>query len=352
MMTLRCRLSQQKILVAAAVLLGSAVPVLPETSKNSDADPAYPPQGRFYQVHHLRLGVEHGNPQYRKEDSWFRVNSPGVSLMKDIKHRHETRYNGLMMIRADADITLLAGAELYLEVWGGHPGTFNKRVSVNGRSTYALPEVGSASNHCTHSYPVIPLKPSDLVNGYNAFQFACNKDGDWPWGHFIVHDAELRLELPADHPVLKESKLNGFEARVRAEPAPDWRDAILLSLNAPAAMMPRVAAVAYQAFCEGYDENGNGLNRDWHGLTHRRRPVAFAAESTQPPFHCQWDTSMVSEQEGMAVRAILTFKDADDLVHLTPPCGGIRTPRRPHHRVELHAPARIPVPFWSRAFHD
>jgi hypothetical protein len=48
------------------------------------------------------------------------------------------------------------GAELHLELWGGHPGSANKRVPLNGRSTYALPRVGTEDEHCTCSYPSIP----------------------------------------------------------------------------------------------------------------------------------------------------------------------------------------------------
>jgi len=39
---------------------------------------------------------------------------------------------------------LLAGVDLYLEVWGGHPGTAGKRITLNGRSAYDLPADGVA----------------------------------------------------------------------------------------------------------------------------------------------------------------------------------------------------------------
>ena len=58
-----------------------------------------------------------------------------------------------------------------------------------------IPEVGTAAGNCTHLYPVIRLERSDLVQAHNAFQFACDR-GDSFWGHFIVDNAALRVELP------------------------------------------------------------------------------------------------------------------------------------------------------------
>ena len=80
-----------------------------------------------------------------------------------------------MLIRAEENLFRLTAAEFYCEAWGGHPGTANKRITVNGRSTYFLPRVGAEEGHCTYFYPSVPLKLTDLVNGYNAFQFACDR---------------------------------------------------------------------------------------------------------------------------------------------------------------------------------
>ncbi|MCI0537333.1 MAG: hypothetical protein L0Z50_19125 [Verrucomicrobiales bacterium] len=330
------------VIIWSACLLMTA----PALAQPFNDDPHFPEQGRFYQLHLLRMGMEHGNPKYNENDNWFRINSPNVSLMKNIKDRYETRYNGLMMIRADADITALDAAELSLEVWGGHPGTHRKRVTVNGRSTYALPEVGSARNHCTHSYLTVPLKLSDLVNGYNAFQFACEKESGW--GHFIVHDAWLKLQLPQNHPTTKAAGLQEFRASVHAEPVAAG-EAFRLVLDVPERYLANIATAAFQAFYDGYDENGNGLTRDWHGLTQRRQRLAWAGETNRPPFSVIWDISMLPAQREMAVRALVQFKEPTNVVYLTAPLVGLQTPNRAGQRVTLHAPTNIPVPFWSRA---
>jgi len=122
-------------------------------------------RGRFTRTAWYERGIEHGNPTFNPR---FRVNAPEASLHPQFMYRDEVQGNGMMLIRIDEDLAQLDGAELYCEIWGGHPGTANKRVCLNGRSTYALPEVGTAAGHCTHQYPTLPLVLTDLVNGYKA----------------------------------------------------------------------------------------------------------------------------------------------------------------------------------------
>jgi len=184
------------------------------------------------------------------------VNAPEVVLDPRFMYRSEVRENGLMMILIDEDLARLTGAELYLEIWGGHPKSGEKRVTVNGRSTHVLPDVGTAHS-CTHSYPTVPLKVTDLVNGYNALQFAVDQ-GETFWGHFIVDGAALRLELAEDHPDLAAAGIAAFEARVIA--ASGSGETIQLSLEGSA--LARVARVDYVGRYEDYDENGSTRTRD------------------------------------------------------------------------------------------
>ena len=67
-------------------------------------------------------------------------------------------------------------------------------------------------------YPRLILKVTDLVDGYNALQFACDQGTSF-WGHFIVDEACLRAVLKADHPNLTAAGLLGFRATVRATPS-------------------------------------------------------------------------------------------------------------------------------------
>jgi hypothetical protein len=154
--------------------------------------------GRFWRVHWYRRGREFCNPCYDKR---LRATSPDVILHPQFGKRQEVRENGMLQIEANEDLYQIDHAELYVELWGGHPGTVNKRVSVNGRSTYVLPEVGTKAGHCTYVYPRIDLKITDLVNGFNAFQWAV--DNETFWGNLLLDNAALRVRLKPDHPAIQ-----------------------------------------------------------------------------------------------------------------------------------------------------
>lgn len=312
------------------------------------------PAGQFYRLHWYERGLTNGNPKFERR---FRVNAPETSLHPTFGQRLEARENGTALILAEEDLFQLRGAELYLELWGGHPGTANKRVTVNGRSTYPLPLVGTEEKHCTHSYPSIPLQLTDLVNGWNTFQFACDQ-GSTFWGHFIVDNVCLRVALTNGHPELRQARLAGFVAQVKAAPAVDQPETIELVLASTDLL--RITSVDFQGFYEGYDENGNRQTSDWHGFTKNRRaeahlgsvtnvfPSPFRA-SSGPALRLRWSTAMLPAQSNMAVRAVVHFTDQTNLVYVTGAATGLPTPVRPDRRVRLLTSADLPQPFWSRA---
>ena len=133
----------------------------------------------FEQVHWYQQGAEYANPHFNGRQ--LRVNAPEASTHPEFASRSEPQSSGMARILIAEDLRKIRRVDLSTEIWGGHPGTTNKRVSVNGRSTHAIPEVGTADHNCTHQYPTFNLRPTDLVNGYNSLQFACDQ-GDTFWG--------------------------------------------------------------------------------------------------------------------------------------------------------------------------
>jgi hypothetical protein len=301
-------------------------------------------RGRFLRQYWFEPGLEHGNPMPNRR---FRVNAPEVVLHPTFGQRSEVKSSGMMQIRMEEDLRQLSGAELYLELWGGHPGTANKRVTLNGRTTYPVPDAGTAK-HCTHAYPLLPLKLTDLVSGYNALQFACDQ-GTTFWGHFIVDNACLRAVLKDDHPDLQKARLAEFRATVRASPGNGTGETVVLGLDSAGAGQDTIASVEFQGFYHGYDENGDGQWTDWHGFTKSRQPTAVLGLSPKPLFTAVWDISMLPAQQDMAVRAVVRFKEHPNLLYLTPATPGLRTPSRPERHVAMYTANDLPEPFWSRA---
>ncbi|MBI4659912.1 MAG: hypothetical protein HY735_13810 [Verrucomicrobia bacterium] len=299
--------------------------------------------GKFLRLYWYERGLEHGNPYF---DGRFRVNSPEAVIHPSYGQRREVRESGMMRILIEEDLRRLSGVELYLELWGGHPGTSQKRLIVNGRGHYAIPEVGTADKHCTHQYPTIPLAVTDLVNGYNAIQFACDQ-GSGFWGHFIVDNACLRLALTNGHPHLVKEGLAPFKAELKTTLSPGDRELIVLELES--SDPTRIAAVDFEGFYSGYDENGNTLTHDWHGFTKDRKPSAILGTATEPPFRLNWDVRMLPAQKEVTVRATIHFKGLTNLVYLSRATSGCEIPDRTRTTVALYSTADLPQPFWSRA---
>jgi len=286
-----------------------------------------PVAGRFVMTSWYEPGEANLNP---RPAGPLRVNSPDVAMHPDFGKRDELRDNGLMIIAWEQWPADLEEAELYLEVWGGHPNTEGKRVSINGRGTYLLPKVGTEAAESTHQYPTICLERTDLVNGYNALQFACDT-GETFWGHYIVYHGQLRGVLPDDHPWLAPSK-NDDEGQCAGlaslRDRLSWKiesrdDAIDLALQASAQDAALIERVDFHAFYVGYDENGNTQSHDWHGYTRDRKPVGIVGSATEPAFAVCWDTSILPAQQDVRVRAVVKLKDPAGLELVTEPVEGL-----------------------------
>ncbi|MEK7398444.1 MAG: hypothetical protein AAB116_16045 [Candidatus Poribacteria bacterium] len=298
----------------------------------------------FLRSYWYEKGIEHGNPFY---NSRFRVNSPEASIHPDFMFRDEAKENGMMQILIEENLCMLDKVILYAELWGGHPGTANKRVSINGRNIYQIPEVGTGGDNCTHSYPIIPLKITDLVNGHNAVQFACDQGKSF-WGHFIVDNACLMDILKSDHPDLKSFGLTEFSPEIITEPSNDYTETIKVSLSCPLSFIDAISDVNFFGYYNGYDENGNCQTNDWHGFTKDRNPEAIIGMSIQPPFEISWDVSMIPDQSDIAISALVRFKEHQNITYFTSAFKGLKTPNR-NDRIKLYGSKDLPKPFWSRA---
>jgi hypothetical protein len=300
-------------------------------------------QGVFFREYWAEFDATISNSRGRM----LRVNDAELSLHKVYGKRQEALANGFTLINVPEDLFGLQGADFYLEVWGGHPGTANKRFIVNGKQFYAIPDVGTEDKQCTYSYPLIPLKVEHLVSGQNAFQFACDR-GETFWGHFIIDEAAVRCYLKPGHPELKKSNLQAFNARVHLQPpSSTLLDHTHIGLSYPKRYEKSIISVEYFGRYYGFDDNGNRLDNDWHGYTHDRKYVNHIGRTTSPPYSVAWDTSMIPDQDGpMALKALVHLKG--EFHYWTDVLDGLVFPRD-RNKVELYRCATLPKPFWSRA---
>jgi len=270
----------------------------------------------------------------------WRVNDPAVSLHPKWGTRWEGKANGLMLISIDEDLFNLRAAQLYLELWGGHPHTRNKQVILNGKATYTLPEAGTQAGHCTYSYPELPIDLNHLVSGTNALQFRCER-GSGFWGHYIIDQAAIRCDYQPDHPALRD--LQGFAPQIITSIE---EDQIRISLQGAQLDKYPITRVTYLGRYSDFDDRGENRTDGWHGFTRGRVWQNAVGSATQPPFEVNWDVTMIPDQpRDMALCALIDF--ANGLKYRTF-AAGVALPPRPY-TVRLYNPVDLPKPFWSRA---
>jgi hypothetical protein len=304
-------------------------------------------KGEFFREHWVDFDKIRQCTNHPFKTSRLRVNDKELSLSEMYGKRPEAVANGLMIVEVEEDLFLLESAELYMEMWGGHPKTANKHFYVNGREKYTVPDPGTKAGHCTYTYPVIPIKPVNLVGGANAFQFVCER-GKGFWGHFIIDEGCVRTFLKAGHPDLDSAGLKGFSAQVKIKGKKQAiKDSAEVSISVPQKFMQSIVSVDYLARYNGFDDNGDTVTDDWHGYTHDRIYKNHVGTSLKAPFSVKWDASMVpSQSKSMALQAVVRLKKG--LCYRTPVLNNISFSKK-RNRVSFHSCDTLPVPFWSRA---
>jgi hypothetical protein len=308
---------------------------------------AVPAEGVFFQDHRVMWEENKrlSNHPYTKQR--LRVNDPELCLHERYGSRDEAGVNGLLLINMKQDLFKLDRAEFHLELWGGHPKTADKRFILNGKKFYEMPEVGTKAGHCTYSYPAIDLRIIDLVKGYNVFNFTCSR-GECFWGHYMVDEARLRTYIKEDHPDIKHHKLDQVKPAVnvilkKGKLLPMTE--VKLSYNK--AYEGSIESVDYFARYEGFDDNGDGVDNDWHGFPWKDHYYNHVGSALTPPFSVTWDTRMVpAQKKPMAIKALVRLKR--DYYCWTAVKDGLIFPKK-RPRVILAKCDSVPIPFWSRA---
>ena len=170
-------------------------------------------------------------------------------------------------------------------------------------------------------------------------------DGEGTWKVRVSPSAEGRWSLVTrfDEPSLDDQRA-AFVCSGRAEG--DVRGALRVDAENPHHFVWEDGS---RFFLMGYDENGSTHSRDWHGFTKHREPVAILGSVDGPPFEVVWDLSMLAAQEDVAVRAVVHFRNPENLRYRTTATGGLEIPARADAAVRLFATEDLPRPFWSRA---
>ncbi|MGQ9621553.1 MAG: hypothetical protein ACUVTX_11320 [Bacteroidales bacterium] len=280
----------------------------------------------------------------REKGERTRVNDRGMSTHPVYSKRYEGQVNGLALVNIRDTILQLERAELFCELWGGHPGTANKRFQINGGSVYNLPSEGTAMGNCEYLFPIITVDYRELVTGINAIQFVCDRGNSF-WGHFLMEEIAVNCYYKNDAPFIRRSGLSDF----KAIPVMKTRvigDEAEISLGFDLKYACEISEVHYLGYYPGYDWNGSGNDSQWHGYQFNRKWTGHIGTATESPYTVTWDTRLITAQGWpMAVRALIVFKNG--INYWSEILDGITfSPERP--AVNLIYCSEMPVPFWSR----
>jgi len=258
-------------------------------------------QSRIFTQNWLEYEGRVNNNKHEGERT--RVNDRGMSTQKLWYTRFESQVNGLAIIGIPDTILHLERAELFAEMWGGHPKTANKRFQVNGGRVYPLPSEQTEVGFCEYLFPVVPIDYHELVRGNNAIQFLCDR-GETFWGHFLMEEIAINCYYRADAPEIEKSGLKNFAAVPHIENR-TLADEVTISLKLPHEFISQVEEVHYFGRYYGVDASGTGSNEQWHGYLFNRKYTGNIGSATSEPFSVKWNTSMLPDQgKPMAIKAL------------------------------------------------
>lgn len=239
-------------------------------------------------------------------------------------------------------------AEALLDRWGGHPGTTAKRIRFNGNAWIPVPELAttprghSASCYMAEDNPVVPVPLEHLKEGENTFEGTCGGQEEchsFNWGQWGWYGLTLRVYYGPEKPHPTGRITSPVTGEVLGE-----KPTVLVAVSGPA----EVDRVDVLAWYEGYDENGDGVYKDWHGHTHYTDLAHHVGTATVPPFGMGWDTRWVPDQPKGSLKLVARVRDIRGIWSVTPPVEKL-TLARQASLVKLHKPSRVPPAFWVRA---
>ena len=242
-------------------------------------------------------------------------------------------------------------AEAVLDHWGGHINTTRPQIRFNAHSwldvppPLAPPGKGDHPTYYIQDNPLIEVPLDHLKAGDNTFEGTASHADPTGWGLWGLYSLIVRVYYdPAKTPHPAGRIVSPADGATIGE-----NPRISVEASAPNG----VGRVDLLGWYEGYDENGDGVWRDWHGgyfQPLRGRPAELREHIGtlwRSPYEITWDTRWVPDQEPEAVKLVARIQDSQGTWAVTRPATGL-TLRRHGQSVRLFRPGEIPPRFGVR----
>jgi hypothetical protein len=250
----------------------------------------------------------HWNGPWRTIDCpylcWQRVTDPQTS------HEGARKYlpNVVNTVQID-DLQHTVRAECCIEQWGGHAGTSDKKIRINGHGWIGIPESSLMGPERPESYqyfryPIVAIPMEQLREGDNEFELTCANQISHlihgiGWGQWGIYGVIFRIYYDSRKPH-PEGRLS----------SPAWTDDRSLSITLEpgrSETSDRIDRIDLLGFYEDFDHNGDGQFREWHYRFRYGRLMSHLGTSVSIPHRILIDTSWIPEQtEPIRIMARIT----------------------------------------------
>ena len=257
--------------------------------------------------------------------------------------------NAVLTLTID-DLAGATRAEAIIDLWGGHWGTYGKKIRFNGHSWIGIPELTTpgADPEC-YGYSTmmtvdVPL--SHLVEGTNSFEGT--NEGQtcfsFDWGQHGQFGIIIRVFYGS-------GKAHATGSISSPSTGTTLSTSSTVSVNASGgAGVDRVDVVAYY---DGYDIDGDGVYKDWQYNYHRAKDDNFVeiknhvGTATGSPYQVTWYTSLVPNQSAGSVKLQARIRDNNGIVFVTDEVTGLSLSRS--SSLKMYKASNVPKRFAVRA---
>ena len=250
------------------------------------------------------------------------------------------------------DLAGATRAEAVINIWGGHVGTYAKKISFNGNSWIDIPEFGTGNgipsghdgyNYITQGDLVIPVPLGHLNAGGNSFQ-GTNGGQTGPygfgWGQFGWYSIILRVYYDGSKPHSTGSISSPSSGSTFGE-----NPVVTANVNGGS------DRVDFLAYYDGYDTDGDGVFLEYH---HDYAPTGGESEptikhhvgtATGGSSQVTWNTQYVPDQSG--IKMLARIRNSNGVWYVTPEATGL-TLQRSGSYVRLYKPLDTGERAWAR----
>lgn len=282
------------------------------------------------------------------------VNASGWQRVTDDEAPHSGAQAFLPNPVNHVELAHVAGArraEVTIEMWGGHPGTSDRRLRVNGHDWIEIPAPAAipgrsgrsacAEGYMQFTYTTVAVPLEQLRDGDNTFEFHSGPQvcHDFGWGQWAVYGVLFRLYYGQEVPHA-EGRIAG------PRPGMAFGDSLSLQLSSSDTTIEHVD---YIGRYRDFDVEGNGLYDQWHYNTRYGDIARHIGSATEPPFPLTWRTDWLPDQD-QPVQVMARLRDRQGVYTMTESVDDLRL-ERPHRSVVLYEPYDVPSAWQTRENH-